>query len=92
MKITQGAKQKKGCLLTRNCGLCEAGGASEALLVFSVCACVFFLYIFFQFNSSGGRNIVVTGSGFDLIQTAVMKVQVGNLTAIEVTLTEILAF
>ncbi|XP_075894183.1 plexin-B2b isoform X2 [Nelusetta ayraudi] len=31
----------------------------------------------------GGRNIVVTGSGFDLIQTAVMKVQVGNLTAME---------
>uniref|UniRef100_A0A3Q1FTE5 Plexin b2b n=1 Tax=Acanthochromis polyacanthus TaxID=80966 RepID=A0A3Q1FTE5_9TELE len=31
----------------------------------------------------GGRNIVVTGSGFDLIQTAVMRVQGGNLTASE---------
>uniref|UniRef100_A0A8C4HTN9 Plexin b2b n=1 Tax=Dicentrarchus labrax TaxID=13489 RepID=A0A8C4HTN9_DICLA len=32
----------------------------------------------------GGRNIVVTGSGFDLIQTAVMKVHGDNSTAIEV--------
>ncbi|XP_022611595.1 plexin-B2 [Seriola dumerili] len=31
----------------------------------------------------GGRNIVVTGSGFDLIQTAVMKVQGDNVTAFE---------
>uniref|UniRef100_A0A665XB11 Sema domain-containing protein n=1 Tax=Echeneis naucrates TaxID=173247 RepID=A0A665XB11_ECHNA len=34
---------------------------------------------------SGGRNIVVTGSGFNLIQTAVMKVQGDNFTAIEVS-------
>uniref|UniRef100_A0A3B4VMQ4 Plexin b2b n=1 Tax=Seriola dumerili TaxID=41447 RepID=A0A3B4VMQ4_SERDU len=33
----------------------------------------------------GGRNIVVTGSGFDLIQTAVMKVQGDNVTAFEVS-------
>uniref|UniRef100_A0A665XB86 Sema domain-containing protein n=1 Tax=Echeneis naucrates TaxID=173247 RepID=A0A665XB86_ECHNA len=33
----------------------------------------------------GGRNIVVTGSGFNLIQTAVMKVQGDNFTAIEVS-------
>ncbi|XP_040893585.1 plexin-B2b [Toxotes jaculatrix] len=31
----------------------------------------------------GGRNIVVTGSGFDLIQTAVMKVLGDNSTAFE---------
>ncbi|XP_067446402.1 plexin-B2b [Thunnus thynnus] len=31
----------------------------------------------------GGRNIVVTGLGFDLIQTAVMKVQGDNWTAFE---------
>uniref|UniRef100_A0A7N6B4U2 Sema domain-containing protein n=1 Tax=Anabas testudineus TaxID=64144 RepID=A0A7N6B4U2_ANATE len=31
----------------------------------------------------GGRNILVTGSGFDLIQTAVMKVQGDNVTAFE---------
>ncbi|XP_012719594.2 plexin-B2b [Fundulus heteroclitus] len=31
----------------------------------------------------GGRNIVVTGSGFDLIQTAVMKVQGDGLSAVE---------
>ncbi|KAM3608882.1 uncharacterized protein V6R79_006210 [Siganus canaliculatus] len=31
----------------------------------------------------GGRNIVVTGSGFDLIQTAVMKVQRNNVTSFE---------
>ncbi|XP_041853030.1 plexin-B2b [Melanotaenia boesemani] len=31
----------------------------------------------------GGRNIVVTGSGFDLIQTAVIKVQGDNISAIE---------
>uniref|UniRef100_A0A672GXX2 Sema domain-containing protein n=1 Tax=Salarias fasciatus TaxID=181472 RepID=A0A672GXX2_SALFA len=31
----------------------------------------------------GGRNIVVTGSGFDLIQTAVMTVQGGNTSAVE---------
>ncbi|XP_062277642.1 plexin-B2b isoform X1 [Scomber scombrus] len=31
----------------------------------------------------GGRNIVVTGSGFDLIQTAVMKVQGDNAAAFE---------
>lgn len=31
----------------------------------------------------GGRNIVVTGSGFDLIQTAVMKVQGDNSVAFE---------
>ncbi|KAM7414940.1 hypothetical protein PAMA_019658 [Pampus argenteus] len=31
----------------------------------------------------GGRNIEVTGSGFDLIQTAVMKVQGDNLAAFE---------
>lgn len=42
------------------------------------------LYMFLYF--SGGRNIVVTGSGFDLIQTAVMKVQAGNITTIEVRL------
>lgn len=35
---------------------------------------------------SGGRNIVVTGSGFDLIQTAVMKVQGDNSVAFEVCL------
>lgn len=33
---------------------------------------------------SGGRIIVVTGSGFDLIQTAVMKIQGENMTAFEV--------
>lgn len=33
---------------------------------------------------SGGRNIVVTGSGFDLIQTAVMEVRRDNMTAFEV--------
>uniref|UniRef100_A0A3Q3ND71 Plexin b2b n=1 Tax=Mastacembelus armatus TaxID=205130 RepID=A0A3Q3ND71_9TELE len=33
----------------------------------------------------GGRNIVVTGSGFDLIQTAVMKVHGDKSTAIEVS-------
>uniref|UniRef100_A0A672Z805 Plexin-B2-like n=1 Tax=Sphaeramia orbicularis TaxID=375764 RepID=A0A672Z805_9TELE len=45
---------------------------------FDVCVfvCVFF---------SGGRNIVVTGSGFDLIQTALIKVQGDNSLAIEVT-------
>uniref|UniRef100_A0AAZ1XBF3 Sema domain-containing protein n=1 Tax=Oreochromis aureus TaxID=47969 RepID=A0AAZ1XBF3_OREAU len=32
----------------------------------------------------GGRNIVVTGSGFDIIQTAIMKVQGGNWSASEV--------
>ncbi|KAG8012260.1 Plexin-B2, partial [Nibea albiflora] len=32
----------------------------------------------------GGRNIVVTGSGFDLIQNAVMKVQGDNMEAHEV--------
>ncbi|CAG08637.1 unnamed protein product [Tetraodon nigroviridis] len=32
----------------------------------------------------GGRNIVVTGSGFDFIQTAVMKVHGNNMTAVEV--------
>ncbi|XP_014842933.1 PREDICTED: plexin-B2 [Poecilia mexicana] len=32
----------------------------------------------------GGRNIVVTGSGFDLIQTAVMKVQGDNSSSVEV--------
>ncbi|XP_038136353.1 LOW QUALITY PROTEIN: plexin-B2b [Cyprinodon tularosa] len=32
----------------------------------------------------GGRNITVTGSGFDLIQSAVMEVQGGNLSAVEV--------
>ncbi|KAM6937193.1 plexin-B2b [Xenentodon cancila] len=31
----------------------------------------------------GGRNIVVAGSGFDLIQTAVMKVQGDNSSAVE---------
>ncbi|XP_068458490.1 plexin-B2b [Clinocottus analis] len=31
----------------------------------------------------GGRNIVVTGSGFDLIQTAVLKVQAGDSIAFE---------
>ncbi|KAM9375774.1 plexin-B2b isoform 1-T3 [Pholidichthys leucotaenia] len=31
----------------------------------------------------GGRNIVVTGSGFDLIQTAVMKVEIDNSSAVE---------
>ncbi|XP_005927853.3 plexin-B2 [Haplochromis burtoni] len=31
----------------------------------------------------GGRNIVVTGSGFDIIQTAIMKVQGGNWSASE---------
>ncbi|XP_061577070.1 plexin-B2b [Cololabis saira] len=31
----------------------------------------------------GGRNIVVTGSNFDLIQTAVMKVQGDNSSAVE---------
>ncbi|XP_029009436.1 plexin-B2b [Betta splendens] len=31
----------------------------------------------------GGRNIFVTGSGFDLIQTAIMKVQGGNVTSFE---------
>lgn len=39
----------------------------------SVCVCF-----------SGGRNIVVTGSGFDLIQTAVMKVHRDNSTSSEV--------
>lgn len=38
------------------------------------CVCVF----------SGGRNIVVTGSGFDIIQTAVLKVNGDNSTAFEV--------
>lgn len=33
---------------------------------------------------SGGRNIVVTGSGFDFIQTAVMKIHGNNMTAVEV--------
>ncbi|KAI9519714.1 hypothetical protein NQZ68_025853 [Dissostichus eleginoides] len=32
----------------------------------------------------GGRNIVVTGSGFDLVQTAVLKVQGDNSQAFEV--------
>uniref|UniRef100_A0A3Q3JHN6 Sema domain-containing protein n=1 Tax=Monopterus albus TaxID=43700 RepID=A0A3Q3JHN6_MONAL len=32
----------------------------------------------------GGRNIVVTGSGFDLIQTAIMKVQGDKSTALEI--------
>ncbi|XP_037623495.1 plexin-B2b [Sebastes umbrosus] len=31
----------------------------------------------------GGRNIVVTGSGFDLIQTAVLNVKLGNWTTFE---------
>uniref|UniRef100_A0A1A7XSY0 Plexin b2b n=2 Tax=Iconisemion striatum TaxID=60296 RepID=A0A1A7XSY0_9TELE len=31
----------------------------------------------------GGRNIVITGSGFDLIQTALMKVQGENSSAVE---------
>lgn len=35
---------------------------------------------------SGGRNIVVIGSGFDLIQTAVMKVQGDNVTTLEVSI------
>ncbi|KAI3371138.1 hypothetical protein L3Q82_023765 [Scortum barcoo] len=35
----------------------------------------------------GGRNIVVTGSGFDLIQTAVLRVHGGNLTSFEVSVT-----
>uniref|UniRef100_A0A665XBS7 Sema domain-containing protein n=1 Tax=Echeneis naucrates TaxID=173247 RepID=A0A665XBS7_ECHNA len=39
----------------------------------------------FFFCVHGGRNIVVTGSGFNLIQTAVMKVQGDNFTAIEVS-------
>ncbi|KAK1887996.1 Plexin-B2, partial [Dissostichus eleginoides] len=33
---------------------------------------------------NGGRNIVVTGSGFDLVQTAVLKVQGDNSQAFEV--------
>ncbi|TNN00361.1 hypothetical protein fugu_011607 [Takifugu bimaculatus] len=32
----------------------------------------------------GGRTIAVTGSGFDFIQTAVMKVNGSNMTAVEV--------
>ena len=50
------------------------------------CFTLFFFVsiLFFCFRFSGGRNIVVTGSGFDLIQTAVMKVQGKNLTAMEV--------
>uniref|UniRef100_A0A671YTT8 Plexin b2b n=1 Tax=Sparus aurata TaxID=8175 RepID=A0A671YTT8_SPAAU len=38
---------------------------------------------------SGGRNIVVTGSGFDLIQTAVMEVRRDNMTAFEVRVSSI---
>lgn len=41
-----------------------------------VCFCVF----------SGGRNIVVTGSGFDLIQNAIMKVQGDNSSTVEVSI------
>lgn len=59
-------------------GFCVAEDISTALF-----HCVR-VHVFLYF--SGGRNIVVTGSGFDLIQTAVMKVQAGNITTIEVRL------
>lgn len=43
----------------------------------NVLICVYFLF-------SGGRNILVTGSNFDIIQTAVMMVQGENFTVTEV--------
>lgn len=52
-------------------------------LCICVCVCLFF---------SGGRNITVTGSGFDLIQTAVMKVHGDNLTAFEVPVSILFLF
>lgn len=47
-------------------------------------------YMCFLF--SGGRNILVTGSGFDLIQTAVMMVQGENFTVSEVSKSILFAF
>ena len=41
---------------------------------------------------SGGRNIVVTGSGFDLVQTAVLKVQGDNSQAFEVCLSFVFSY
>uniref|UniRef100_A0A7N8XJR3 Plexin b2b n=1 Tax=Mastacembelus armatus TaxID=205130 RepID=A0A7N8XJR3_9TELE len=61
----------------------------QYLCVTQVCLCSYmlcvlvFIHMFVCF--SGGRNIVVTGSGFDLIQTAVMKVHGDKSTAIEVS-------
>lgn len=46
--------------------------------------CWFNVFVAVHVCFSGGRNIVVTGSGFDLIQTAVMKVQGENSAALEV--------
>lgn len=60
---------------------------THELSVFYCAACLYVCLLFCVF--SGGRNIVVTGSGFDLIQSAVMMVQGDNMKAYEVCVSSI---
>uniref|UniRef100_A0A4W6D302 Plexin b2b n=1 Tax=Lates calcarifer TaxID=8187 RepID=A0A4W6D302_LATCA len=53
-------------------------------ILIHVLFCALGIYMYVCVFFSGGRNIVVTGSGFDLIQTAIMRVHGDNSTAFEV--------
>uniref|UniRef100_A0A8D3DRN3 Plexin b2b n=1 Tax=Scophthalmus maximus TaxID=52904 RepID=A0A8D3DRN3_SCOMX len=59
-----------------------------------MCPCSFLwfwsVYVCLCVSFSGGRNIVVTGSGFDLIQSAVMMVRGDNSTTFEVFFIDLL--
>uniref|UniRef100_A0A8C5HGP9 Sema domain-containing protein n=1 Tax=Gouania willdenowi TaxID=441366 RepID=A0A8C5HGP9_GOUWI len=59
------------------------GGVECSCVRVCVCVCVC-LCVCVCVCCSGGRNILLTGSGFDLIQKAVMRVQGDNLSAFEV--------
>uniref|UniRef100_A0AAQ4PD71 Plexin b2b n=1 Tax=Gasterosteus aculeatus aculeatus TaxID=481459 RepID=A0AAQ4PD71_GASAC len=64
-----------GTLITISGQFLETGSMDDVTVTMEGLAC-----------TVGGRNIVVTGSGFDLIQTAFLKVQADNSIAFEVCL------
>uniref|UniRef100_A0A669BT93 Plexin b2b n=1 Tax=Oreochromis niloticus TaxID=8128 RepID=A0A669BT93_ORENI len=69
-----------GTLITISGLFLNTGSKEDVQVTIGGVNCSICLFVCF----SGGRNIVVTGSGFDIIQTAIMKVQGGNWSASEV--------